>query len=89
MEYCKFIDGLPRIAKILIAIFLNVLFLIYRIIADVLANKSGLLLWDILFGFVISVVFWVMNLISIITTGEVFSFSAWFGENGGISTSEK
>ena len=89
MEYCKFIDGLPRIVKILIAIFLNVLFLIYRIIADALYNKSGLLLWDILLGLVIPVVFWIMNLISIITTDKVFSFSAWFGENGGITTSDK
>lgn len=35
MEYCKALDGLPRIANILFAIFLPILHVIYAIIYDV------------------------------------------------------
>ncbi|MCI1734559.1 MAG: hypothetical protein LKM30_02355 [Bacilli bacterium] len=80
MEFCKAMDSLPKIAKILIAIFLPIIYIIYRIIADVSANATNLILWDILFGiFPIPFIFWIMNLIYIISKDQVFSFAEWFG----------
>jgi hypothetical protein len=80
MGYCKWIDSLPKIVKILLAIFLDILFVIYRIIFDVVNGKTNMLLWDILLGIVpIPVVFWVMDIIYIITKNQVFSFEEWFG----------
>jgi hypothetical protein len=81
-------DSLPKIVKILFAIFLDILFVIYRIIADASANKTMLILWDIIFGLLIGIVFWVMDLIYIITKDQVFSFAEWFGD-GSASTSDK
>jgi hypothetical protein len=86
MEFNKAIDSLPQIVKILIAIFLPIIYIIYRIIADVTANANNLIIWDILLGiFPLPFVFWIMNLIYIITKNQAFSFAEWFGG----STSDK
>lgn len=74
-KYYDFMDNLPYILKVLIAIFLNILWVIYRLFKDIEANDVTLILFDVLFGIVpIPVVFWVLNLIWIIVKKEVFSF---------------
>ena len=52
MGYIKFIDGLPRIAKILIVIFLDVLVFIYRIIKDAMDGHIVAIILDIFLGFI-------------------------------------
>jgi hypothetical protein len=80
MEFCNWMDKLSKPVKTILAIFLDILFVIYRIIKDVTANNTTLLLMDILLGIVpIPFVFWIMNLIYIITKGQVFSFAEWVG----------
>lgn len=49
MAYLDFIDELPRGIKILFAILLNPLFVIYRFIKDIHARSWILLLLDCLF----------------------------------------
>jgi hypothetical protein len=75
MEYCKALDGLPRIANILFAIFLPILHVIYAIIYDVSKNNMVALILDIL-SFVLGVfVYWILDIVWIIAKHKVFSFA--------------
>ena len=80
MAFNKAIDGLPQIVKILIAIFLPIITLIYRIINDVAGGvKTIPLVLDIL-SFVIfipGVVSWVMDIIDSITANRFFLWEDW------------
>ena len=91
MAYCKWIEGLPKAAKIVLAIIppTSVLFLVYRILADVFAKKWGLLVWDGVFGIILGIVFYIFDIISIIKKNEIFTFAEWFGEDGGIEIKEE
>jgi hypothetical protein len=73
MGYIKFIDGLPRILKILIVIFVDVLVLVYRIIKDVMAGHIVAIILDIFLGGVA----WVMDIIDIIFKNRFFSWGDW------------
>jgi hypothetical protein len=73
MGYVKFIDGLPRIVKILIVIFVDVLILIYRIIKDALAGHIVAVILDIFLGWIA----WVMDIIDIIFKNRFFSWGDW------------
>jgi hypothetical protein len=73
MGYIKFIDGLPRIVKILIVIFVDVLVLIYRIIKDALAGRIVAIILDIFLGFIA----WIMDIIDIIFKNRFFSWGDW------------
>lgn len=79
MAYLDFIDGLPRGIKILFAILLNPLFVIYRFIKDIRAKSWILLLLDCLLCLEFFFVFWIFNIIWIIRNGRVFTFGSWFG----------
>ena len=73
MSFCNWMDKLPLWLKVVLAIFpTNILWVIYRIIKD--ANNVTLVVLDVLFGFFVGVVFWILNLIWLITKGEAFSF---------------
>lgn len=88
MSYCNWMDKLPNVAKILIAIFPPILYVIYRIIKD--CKNITLLLLDILLGIApVPFVFWIMNLIYVISKGTVFSFAEWVGDKDVISADEK
>ena len=78
MGYLKFIDDLPRVAKIILAIVVNPLFVVYRFIADIIEKKNWLILWDVLLGVVVGVVFFILNIISVIKDDKVFSFEKFF-----------
>jgi hypothetical protein len=73
MGYIKFIDGLPRIVKILIVIFLDVLVLVYRIIKDAMAGHIVAIILDIFLGGIA----WVMDIIDIIFKNRFFSWGDW------------
>ncbi len=78
MEFNKAMDNLPAIFKIVIVIFLPVLYVVYRFVADVLNNRMDLVILDILFCVVpFPFIFWLLNLISICVSGKVFSFEEW------------
>mgnify|MGYP001772155755 CR=1 FL=1 len=79
MAYLDFIDELSRGIKIVFAILLNPLFVIYRFIKDIRAKSWILLLLDCLFCLEFFFVFWIFNIIWIIRTGKVFTFGSWFG----------
>ena len=57
MAYVKFIDGLPRLVKVLIVIFVDVLILVYRIIKDALAGRIVAVILDIFLGWIA----WIMS----------------------------
>lgn len=78
MGYLKFIDDLPHVAKIILAIVVNPLFVVYRFIADIIEKKNWLILWDVLLGVVVGVVFFILNIISVIKDDKVFSFERFF-----------
>jgi hypothetical protein len=86
MGYIKWIDGLPKGLKILLTIFVNGLFAAYRIVREALAKNWNLMTWDIVFT-VVWPVNWVMDLITICSTGEPFNYAAWFGADGSASSS--
>lgn len=75
MEYCKFIDSLPRIANILFAIFLPILHVIYAIIYDVSRSNTIALVLDLLSFVFGGVIYWVLDIIWIVTKHKVFSFA--------------
>ena len=88
MAYCKFLENLPHLAKILFAILLNPLFVVYRFIVDIMDKNYGLVVWDALLGVVVYPFFWVCNIIWACTKDQIFSFSEFFGKDGGIKFEE-
>jgi hypothetical protein len=77
MEFNKAVDGLPQIVKILLAIFLEIVFLIYRIVYDVVNGKTVPLILDILCFFGLGIVTWIMDIIDTITANKVFLWEDW------------
>lgn len=75
MEYCKFIDGLPRIANILFAIFLPILHVIYAIIYDVSKNNMVALILDLVSFIAGAFIYWILDIIWIVMKHKVFSFA--------------
>ena len=73
MAYVKFIDGLPRLVKVLIVIFVDVLILVYRIIKDALAGRIVAVILDIFLGWIA----WIMDIIDILFKNRFFSWGDW------------
>ena len=84
MTYCKFLDSLPHLAKILFAIFLNPLFVVQRFITDITEKNYGLVVWDALLGVAIHPFFWICNIVWTSSKDKIFSFADFFGNDGGI-----
>ena len=79
MEFNKALDGLPMIVKLLLAILVDIIWAIYRIIKDVTANNTNLIIWDIVFLLpFIGIVGWIMDIITIVTKNQPFDFGTWF-----------
>jgi hypothetical protein len=79
MEFCNWMDKLPKIVKILFAIFLPILYIIYRLVKDIVGNANAVIIvLDILLGIApVPFVFWILNLIWIISKDQVFDFAIW------------
>jgi len=80
MEFNKALDGLPKIVKILIAIFLPIITWIYRLINDIAGGvKTIPLVLDILswLFFIPGIVSWVMDIIDSITANRFFLWEDW------------
>jgi hypothetical protein len=81
MGYIKWMDGLPQIAKIIIAIipFCDLLWLIYRIIKDVTGSAMIPLILDIvgLFVGIGGLICWIMDIIDTITANRPFNWGDW------------
>lgn len=78
MEFNKAVDGLPKIAKILIAIFADIVFVIYRIVYDVINKQTLPLVLDVLCFFGLAIVTWIMDVIDTILYNKVFLWEDWF-----------
>lgn len=79
MAYNDFLDSLPRIAKILISIFLGVLYTVYMIIRDVMGKKDVLVIvLDVVFGLPLGFVNWIANIFFIIRDGKPVDYGALF-----------
>ena len=79
MAYNNALDGLPRILKILIAIFLSVLYTVYMVIRDIMGKKPILVVvLDVLFGTILSFVNWIINIVFIIKDDKVVDYSELF-----------
>jgi hypothetical protein len=81
MGYIKWVDGLSKGLKVLLTIFANPIFAAYRIVREAFAKNWNLMVWDIVFT-VVWPVNWVMDLITILGTGEPFNYAKWFGATG-------
>lgn len=77
MEYCKFIDGLPRVVNIIIAIFgpLSILHVIYAIINDVSKNNMIALILDLVSFIAGLFIYWILDIVWIICKHKVFTFA--------------
>ena len=73
MGFVKAIDGLPMIVKILIAIFADVIVLIYRIVKDACDGHIVAIILDVFLGFIA----WIMDIIDIIFKNRFFSWGDW------------
>ena len=79
MAYNNALDGLPRILKILIAIFLSVLYTVYMVIRDIMGKKPILVVvLDVLFGTILGFVNWILNIVFIIKDDKVVDYSELF-----------
>lgn len=79
MAYNNALDGLPRILKILIAIFLSVLYTVYMVIRDIMGKKPVLVVvLDVLFGTILGFVNWIINIVFIIKDDKVVDYSELF-----------
>lgn len=79
MAYNNALDGLPRILKILIAIFLSVLYTVYMVIRDIVGKKPILVVvLDVLFGTILGFVNWIINIVFIIKDDKVVDYSELF-----------
>jgi hypothetical protein len=80
MKFNKAIDELPLLVKIILAIIpiVSIVFVIYRIVADANANRTELLILDVLLGICpLPFVYWILNLVYLIIKGTIFSFGEW------------
>ncbi len=79
MAFIKWMDELPFIAKLLISILLSVVYTVYMVIRDIKggANIVAIVL-DILFGTILGIVNWVVNIIFIIKQGKPVDYAVLF-----------
>ena len=79
MAFINFMDNLPFIAKLLIAIILSPVYTVYMVIRDIKAGaKILVLVLDILFGTILGVVNWVVNIVFIIKEGKPVDYAKLF-----------
>lgn len=79
MAFINFMDNLPFIAKLLIAIILSPVYTVYMVIRDIKAGpKVVVLVLDILFGTILGVVNWVVNIIFVIREGKPVDYASLF-----------
>ncbi len=74
MSYLNFIDNLSKPLKIIVAIFLPVLFVAYRFVKDIVKVRWLYVLLDVLICIAVPFCFWILNLIWIIEYNQVFDF---------------
>ena len=90
MGYCKALDGMPKIVKILMAIFLDALWCAYRIVREAINKNWTVMAWDIIFTICpIILVSVVMDIITIIKDDKPFDYATWFGNGSSTASSEK
>ena len=81
MEFNRAIDGLPRIVNILFSIFLPIIHVIYAVIKDVTDNNTIAVVLDII-SFVFGlIVYWVLNLIWVLTKEKIFTWAEFVQTN--------
>jgi hypothetical protein len=80
MEFIKWVDGLSKGVKLVLAIFLPIIFMIYRVIKDATANKILFVLLDIFLG----IVGWVMDIVNILTDKPLFAWGSVVSGDGTI-----
>lgn len=84
MEFCKKLDELDNVWKIVLAIIppVHLIWVIYAIIRD--QKNTTLLVLDIIFGLVgpLGLVFYIGNIVTMASRGEVLSFASFIGSDG-------
>ena len=80
MEFINAMDKLPKIAKILLAIFLPIIYTIYMIIRDAYKYKNNYLplILDIVFGTVLGIVNWILNILYIVKDEKPVDYGVLF-----------
>ncbi|MCI2111804.1 MAG: hypothetical protein LKK13_05690 [Bacilli bacterium] len=79
MHFKKSIDGLPHIVKIVLAIvpFLDLVFVVARLVYDVENKKAIPLILDILCFFGLGVLTWIMDIVDTIFANRIFLWEDW------------
>ena len=78
-EFLKAMDGLPKIVKVLLAIFLGIIYTIYMVIRDIL-NKENILVvvLDIIFGTFLGFINWILNIVFILKDDTPVNYATLF-----------
>jgi hypothetical protein len=73
MAYCKAVDGLPWIVKLLLVIFFDpIVYGIYRIVKGVKKNNIVVLIAGVLYLFTgLFVIGWIIDIFTVATSGKV------------------
>jgi|GEM_PF-3230649 len=82
MEYIKWVDGLSKGVKLILAIIppTSIIFMIYRVIKDATANKILFVLLDIFLG----IVGYVMDIVNLLTDKPLFAWGSVVSGDGTI-----
>lgn len=80
MEFVKAMDRMPKVAKVILAIFVNIIWVIYRFVVDVIEERWTSVILDAIFCIAISGVFYLLNIIWTIWKGECFDFRYFYDE---------
>ena len=79
MEFNQSLDKLSKVVKVILAIIppLYLIWLVYAIIRD--QKNATLIILDLVFSLLgpLGLVFWIGNIVTLVTKDEVLSFGAW------------
>lgn len=79
MAFNRWMDGLPFIAKLLIAIILPIVYTVYMVIRDIIGKANVVVIvLDIVFGTVLGIVNWIVNIIFIVKEGNPVDYGKLF-----------
>lgn len=79
MEFNRMMDSLPFLVKILVAAIppLAILWVVYQLVRDAMANKIGLVVVDVIFDFPLGFLGYIFNLVSVASHGTAWDYSRW------------
>jgi hypothetical protein len=78
MGYIKWVDSLDKTVKLILAIFVPILFVIYRVIKDAQNSAVLFIILDIFLG----IVGWIMDIVNLVSDKPLFSWASLINADG-------